>query len=148
MAANFEEFVASERERLINERTEIFDQQKVLEDKLQGIVRELSAIEAYEIMKAGKPTQSAVPATTKRRGPAPGTQRAPRGAGNTAAAKVLALVTQHGDMGISAKDVAEKLSDVKNTANVLSKLHKDGKIHNDGRGQPYFPGAKSGKSAA
>jgi hypothetical protein len=140
MAATFEEFMAQERERLSKEREEVFNQQQELEDKLQGIVRELSAIDAYENVKKGK---AASPAATtqpaKRKGPAPGTQRAPRGSGAGAKQQVLELVRANAQKGILAKNVSDQLPDVKNVANVLSALAKEGLIQQSARRQPYFP---------
>src|SRR5947209_18935672 len=50
----FEMFVQRERARLHGEREAIFTQQQELEQKLAGINRELSAIDAYEAAKTGK----------------------------------------------------------------------------------------------
>ena len=57
------EFIQHDRERLHAEREAIFAQQQELENKLAGINRELSAIDAYEAAKTGKPARAA---TTRR----------------------------------------------------------------------------------
>jgi hypothetical protein len=51
-------FVQRERARLHGEREAIFTQQHELENKLAEINRELSAIDAYEAAKSGKPVKS------------------------------------------------------------------------------------------
>jgi hypothetical protein len=50
----FEGFVARERTRLHGEREAVFTAQHELQEKLDGINRELAAIDAYEAAKAGK----------------------------------------------------------------------------------------------
>lgn len=139
MAKTFEEFMAAERERLTKEREEIFDQQKALEDKLDAVNRELAAITAYDDVKKGKTSAPAAPAA-KRKGPAPGTPRAARGSGASAREKVLTLIREHPE-GIASKDVQDQLSDIKNVANVLSSLNKEGLITQAARRQPWFPAA-------
>ena len=54
-AETFATFIARDRERLNKEREEIFNQQHELEIKLDAVNRELSAIDAYEAAKSGKP---------------------------------------------------------------------------------------------
>ena len=139
MAANFEEFMAQERERLTKEREEIFNQQQELEDKLQAIVRELAAIEAYESVKAGK---TSTPATTaqpaKRRGPAPG---AKRGEGGGRRAAVLDLIRRH-PQGITAGEISEQLNATDKTgkqavANALSVMKGEGLITQAQKRGPY-----------
>lgn len=140
MAATFEEFISTERERLTKEREEIFNQQQELEEKLQAIVRELAAIEAYESVKTGKAPQSAQSAEAKKkRGPAPGVRRASRGEGQTARDQVLALIRQNSQAGIKSGDIEAQLTGIKGIPNILTKLAKDGLIKQSARRQPYFP---------
>lgn len=141
MAKTFEDFITEERERLTMEREDIFNQQQALEDKLQSINRELAAITAYDDVKKGKAPQPTASAAPKRRGPAPGTHRAPRGSGVGAKQKVLDLIRSHATDGIQAKEIADQLSDIKNIGNVLSALVKEGLIKQSARRQPYFPSA-------
>src|SRR6266568_3942631 len=54
MPETFETFIASERERLANERTTLLAQQTELAAKLAAITREFEAIDAYEAAKKGK----------------------------------------------------------------------------------------------
>ncbi len=54
MAQTFQDFIASDRERLSKEREAVFTQQHELETKLAEINREFAAIEAYEAAKSGK----------------------------------------------------------------------------------------------
>ena len=69
MAETFETFIGSERERLNNEREAIFNQQHELDAKLDGINREMRAIDAYEAAKSGKAAASAARQTRTRRAP-------------------------------------------------------------------------------
>jgi hypothetical protein len=55
----FATFIQRERERLHAEREAVFTQQHELETKLVDINRELSAIDAYEAAKSGKPARAA-----------------------------------------------------------------------------------------
>jgi hypothetical protein len=55
----FEMFVARERTRLNGEREALLTQQQELEQKLEAVNRELSAIDAYEAAKSGKVVKSA-----------------------------------------------------------------------------------------
>ena len=66
----FATFIQRERDRLHAEREQIFNQQQELEAKLADLNRELSAIDAYEAAKSGKPTRatSTRRASTIRRG--------------------------------------------------------------------------------
>ena len=56
MAQTFQDFIASERERLNKEREAIFTQQQQLDEQLAVINQEMHAIDAYEAAKTGKPT--------------------------------------------------------------------------------------------
>ena len=66
----FATFMQRERDRLHAEREQIFNQQQELEAKLADLNRELSAIDAYEAAKSGKPAHatSTRRASTSRRG--------------------------------------------------------------------------------
>ena len=66
----FATFMQRERDRLHAEREQIFNQQQELEAKLADLNRELSAIDAYEAAKSGKPARatSTRRASTSRRG--------------------------------------------------------------------------------
>ena len=66
----FADFIQHERDRLHAEREAIFTQQHELEGKLAGINKELSAIDAYEAAKTGKPVRATTTrrASTSRRG--------------------------------------------------------------------------------
>jgi hypothetical protein len=55
----FEAFIARERVRLTDEREAINIQQQQLEAKLIEIAKELTAIDAYETAKYGKPLSAA-----------------------------------------------------------------------------------------
>jgi hypothetical protein len=59
MADTFSDFIARERERLHGERETIFNQQHEIETKLAAINNELTAIDAYERAKSGKPVAAA-----------------------------------------------------------------------------------------
>ena len=54
----FATFMQRERDRLHAEREQIFNQQQELEAKLADLNRELSAIDAYEAAKSGKPARA------------------------------------------------------------------------------------------
>ena len=56
---SFEAFIARERVRLTDERDAIKMQQQQLETKLIEIAKELTAIDAYETAKYGKPLPAA-----------------------------------------------------------------------------------------
>ena|ERR1700730_867314 len=62
----FETFVTRERARLHDERELIFNEQQVLQEKLDKINREFAAIDAYEAAKSGKPVKSARPVASGR----------------------------------------------------------------------------------
>ena len=66
----FATFMQRERDRLHAEREQIFTQQQELEAKLADLNRELSAIDAYEAAKSGKPARatSTRRVSTSRRG--------------------------------------------------------------------------------
>ena len=147
MAETFETYITKERERLNSERAALWDQQKEIEDKLEAINKELTAITAYEAVKSGK----AIPqpeGEKKRKGPAPGTPRAPRGSGQTSRDKILALVREHANDGIRSKDIIAQLPDIKGHNNILSKLAKEGLVQNSKRGQPFFPRTPDQEEAA
>ena len=96
---SFEEFINRERERLRGEREAVFNQQHQLENKLNEINRELSAIEAYESAKTGK---TAGPrAAAARRGP----QRGRRGSKRE---QLLQLIRQNPE-GLARKDIIERM---------------------------------------
>jgi hypothetical protein len=139
VATTFEEFIRAERERLDGEREALWNEIKEREDKVTAINKELDAIKAYEAAKAGKPVPQPEAEGKKRKGPAPGTKRAPRGSGATARDRVLELVRQHANDGIRSKDIIEQLPDIKGHNNIISKLTKEKLIQNSGRGQPFFP---------
>ncbi len=121
---SFEEFINRERVRLQGEREAIFNQQHELENKLDEINRELSAIAAYESTKTGK----AMPArqTPQRRGP----QRARRGSKRE---QLLALIRQNPD-GLARKDILERMglkgdkSGEMSVSNALTALTKSNQV--------------------
>lgn len=96
----FEMFVQRERARLHGEREAIFTQQQELETKLVDINRQLSAIDAYEAARAGKP----LPA---RQGRATGTRSA-RGTRSGSKRDALLKVIRDGG-GLTRGQILEKM---------------------------------------
>jgi len=99
----FAEFMTRERQRLHGERESIFKQQQELEGKLAEINRELSAIDAYEAAKLGKP---AAP-LPRQRTPRTGTLRAMQRRGSKRE-QLLELIKQHPE-GLARKDILERM---------------------------------------
>jgi hypothetical protein len=99
MAQTFQDFIASERERLNGERAKIFDQQQALEAQLAEINKELGAIEAYEAHKTGK-------ALPTRKGT--GSGRAPQARKGNRREAILAVLRDNRD-GLSRGELLEKM---------------------------------------
>jgi hypothetical protein len=127
----FAEFVARERERLHGEREAVLVSQRELEAKLAGIDRELSALDAYEATKSGKP------ALTQPRA------RAPRARRHGRREKVLEVIRQHPD-GLARKDILERMglrgdkSAEMAVSNALTALAKANQIRR-GEDRKYMP---------
>ncbi len=139
-AGTFETFIARERERLSAERSELYDQQKALEEKLEGINRELAAIKAYEDAKRGK-LPTAAPAEGRQR-------RAPRQAGGRGKREdLLNYIKEHFEAGVTraellnSMNIDEKDEEGKRRAqsvsNALSALKKTQQLRQEGR--TYIP---------
>lgn len=129
MAKNFADLMASERERLNNERAAIFDQQKELEDKLAAINRELAAITAYEAAKSGKmPTAP----SSEKKATAPRGPRGPRGEGKRA--EILKLLQDNAE-GLTAAEITRHLGvtgdAAKSVATALSNMEKAGQLEKE-----------------
>ena len=128
----FETFIARERDRLSKKREDILGRQRKLEEELDGIERELLAIDAYEAAKRGK-----LPGRRR----ASGGTRAPRGERK---AKVLAALSNRKD-GMTRGDVIEALGvkgDKSGEAGVsaaLASLKKSGEIGYDDNAKKYLP---------
>lgn len=138
MAETFEQFIERERERLTKEREEIFDQQHALEEKLQGITRELAAIDAYTSVKSGRAAPAAAPMRKPRATSTP-TGRKPRESGKRA--EVLDLIRRTPE-GLTSAEIAERLNANDKTgkqsvANALTNLKNDGLISQAQRRGPY-----------
>lgn len=95
----FETFIEKERERLTKARQEAHTKRKEIDEKINGIDREMAAISAYEAAKKGKPLTS----TTR----APRASTGKRGQFGARDA-VLHEVNKH-PSGISATDVRKAL---------------------------------------
>lgn len=96
---NFADFIARERERLHAERERVFSQQQELESKLDGINRELAAIDAYEQAKSGK----AAATIRQTRGTAQRTMR--RGSRRDGILRVI----RENPSGLSRGEILEKM---------------------------------------
>jgi len=121
----FEMFVQRERARLHGEREAIFTQQHELEEKLAGINRELSAIDAYEAAKSGK-------STTAR---STGTRRTSTRRGSRRDAVLRVVKEGH---GLSRGEILEKMglngnkSDEMSVSNALTALTKSNQVRREG----------------
>jgi len=100
----FADVIERERARLNSEREAIFTQQQELEAKLAEIHRELSAIDAYEAAKSGKP---AAP-LARQRAPRTGTPRVMPARRGSKREQLLELIRQHPE-GLARKDILERL---------------------------------------
>ena len=98
MAETFQDFIARERERLHGEREAIFNQPHELETKLEGINRELAAIDAYEAAKAGKPSPRAAGA------------RRPSGARRGSKRDQLLQIIKASPLGMTRGEILEAMS--------------------------------------
>ena len=122
MAQTFQDFIASDRERLSKEREAIFTQQHDLETKLAEINREFAAIEAYEAVKTGK----AAPRDT-------GTRRAPQSRRGSKREGILAALGGNPD-GLTRGELLEKMglkgdkSGEMSVSNALTALSKSNQI--------------------
>ena len=128
-AQTFADLMASERERLNNERAAIFDQQKELEDKLAAINRELAAINAYEAAKSGKaPT---APSGEKKAT----TPRGPRGPRSESKRGEILKLLQDNPEGLTAAEIATHLGvtgdAAKSVATALSNMEKTGQLEKE-----------------
>jgi hypothetical protein len=124
----FSTFIERERARLHAEREQIFNQQHELESKLADINRELSAIDAYEAAKTGKPVRTTTP------------RRASTGRRGSKREQLLGLIRAGG--GLSRGEILEKMRlkgnksgemSVSNALTALTKANqisrRDGKYH-------------------
>ena len=119
----FQEFVSRERDRLNQERENIFAQQRQLENKLAEIGRELTAIDAYEAAKTGK----AAPRSGQARR---GQPRARRGSKREA---LLQLINAN-PAGLARGEILERMglkgdkSGEMSVSNALTALTKAGQV--------------------
>ena len=124
----FATFMQRERDRLHAEREQIFNQQQELEAKLADLHRELSAIDAYEAAKAGKPAR------------ATNTRRASTNRRGTRREQLLEVIRTGG--GLARGEILEKMGlkgnkagemSVSNALTALTKANqvsrRDGKYH-------------------
>ncbi len=122
MPETFETFIASERERLANERTTLLAQQTELAAKLAAITREFEAIDAYEAAKKGK----AAPAR------ASGNRRAPSRRGSKRDGILQAIKDSTG--GLTRGEILEKMglkgnkSGEMSVSNALTALTKGNQV--------------------
>jgi hypothetical protein len=123
----FATFIQRERDRLHAEREAVFTQQQQLEGKLADINRELSAIDAYEAAKSGKPARAT---TTRRTSTRRGSKRE----------QLLEVIRTGG--GLTRGEILEKMGlkgdktgemSVSNALTALTKANqvsrRDGKYH-------------------
>ena len=124
----FATFMQRERDRLHAEREQIFNQQQELEAKLADLNRELSAIDAYEAAKTGKPAR----ATT--------TRRASTGRAGSKREQLLEVIRAAD--GLARREILERMGlkgnkagemSVSNALTALTKANqvsrRDGKYH-------------------
>jgi hypothetical protein len=105
MAANFQEFIKSDRKRLSDERKAIVAQQREVEKKLASIDRELAAIAAYQSAKTGK--AAPVEAVRKPRR-ATGKRRGVRARSGSRRESIIAALQGTAD-GLSRGELLEKM---------------------------------------
>ena len=124
----FEMFVQRERARLQGEREAIFTQQQELENKLAEINRELSAIDAYEAAKSGKPPGRSGGTRTRRSSGRRGSRRD----------ELLKIIREGG--GLTRGEILEKMglkgnkSGEMSVSNALTALTKANQVQRrDGR---------------
>ncbi len=123
MAQTFQDFIASDRERLSKEREAIFTQQHELETKLSEINREFAAIEAYEAAKSGK-----APSTRQT-----STRRAPQSRRGSKRDGIMAVLSDN-PHGLSRGEILEKLglkgnrSGEMSVSNALTALTKNNQV--------------------
>jgi hypothetical protein len=129
MADTFADFVARERERLNQEREAVSNQQRELQQKLAGIERELSAMNAYEAAKSGK----AVP------GRAAAGRRTARGRRGSKRGQLLDIIKAHPN-GVTRGEILEQMglkgdkSGEMSVSNALTALAKTSQVtRRDGR---------------
>jgi hypothetical protein len=122
----FEDFIGRERERLNAQRQAIFQQQQDLDNKLADIDRELSAIEAYELAKTGKPTARGISRAPRR---STGTRRGSR------REELLNVIREH--HGLTRGQILEKMglkgdkSGEMSISNALTALTKNNQLRRD-----------------
>jgi hypothetical protein len=120
----FSDVMQQERERLNREREEIFNEQQELRNKLDGINREMQAIDAYEAAKAGK-------AHARQRSPGTGNgqHRVRRGSRREA---LLQIINEGG--GLSRREILERMglkgdkSGEMSVSNALTALTKSNQL--------------------
>jgi hypothetical protein len=75
MAETFQDFITRERARLNSEREAVFTKEQELATQLVELNRELSAIDAYEAAKSGKPISTRSGSTSRATGSRRGRKR-------------------------------------------------------------------------
>ena len=120
----FAEYIQQERDRLRQQREEIFSQQQELENRLAALNREFEAIDAYEAAKSGKAGRSA----RKSRGAR--TQTARRGSKREALLEVI----RGNPEGLKRSDILERMglkgdkAGEMSVSNALTALTKSGQV--------------------
>jgi hypothetical protein len=129
MADTFQEFIASERQRLHAERDAVFTEQQQLETKLDEINRELMAIDAYESAKTGKTAS----------GRQSGNARMPRARKGSKREELIAVIKDSAQ-GMTRGEILEKMglkgnkSGEMSVSNALTALTKANQVlRRDGR---------------
>jgi hypothetical protein len=116
--SDFQELMSKERDRLTKQREDALVRRAKIDDELESIDRELSAIAAYEAAKSGK--------TAKRKQGG----RAARGTVQTSVLEIIQKVFQgisRGDIVATMGTTATKASE-QSISNALSALKKAGRI--------------------
>jgi hypothetical protein len=140
--ATFATFIRKERARLDKSRKEALAQQAAIDNEIQAIERELTALDAYQQVKGGaaKRAPMAGKATGKRTSKGVG-RRSPGRRGEKRQA-VLDLVQQH-PAGLSRGEILSQLgvkgnkSAEQSVSNALSALKKSAKLNS--REGKYVP---------
>jgi len=116
--SDFQELINKERDRLTKQREDALVRRAKIDDELEAIDRELSAIAAYEAAKSGKPAK-------RKAG-----SRAARGTVQTSVLEIIQKVPQgiaRGDIVATVRTSAIKASE-QSISNALSALKKAGRI--------------------
>lgn len=134
MEGDFTTFIANERERINGEREKLIAQQRELEEKLGGLNRELSAVDAYEAAKAG--TLLAPVVSNGRRG---SRGRKPQGTGTRIRGSkrdaLLKVIRAH--KGVTRGEILQEMglkgnkSGEMSVSNALTALIKANQIHRE-----------------